>query len=148
MKSEITGSVTDFIHASQQQVWNALTDPALIKQYFFGTDAHTSWKVGEPITFTGEWQGKRYEDKGTVLTFEKYNLVRYTYWSSMSGIKDEPGNYVIVSYRLQPKEDGVELTITQENIPDEQTRKHSEENWQRVIDGLKKLVETQTQSSR
>ena len=50
------------INAPVEQVWKALTDPELIKQYFFGTQTETSWKVGTPIYFRGEWDGKPYED--------------------------------------------------------------------------------------
>src|SRR5689334_20196431 len=55
------------IKAEIKDVWKALTDPALIKKYFFGTDAESDWKKGSPVRFRGEWEGKPYEDKGTVL---------------------------------------------------------------------------------
>ena len=147
MKSSITGKVNATIYAPASKVWEALTNPDLIKQYFFGTSTTTDWKPGSPIKFTGEWQGKTYEDKGTILAFEPEKLIRYSYWSSMSGIEDKPDNYVIVTYELS-KNNGnstnhgsTNITITQENIPDEKTKAHSEENWKKVIDGLKKLVE-------
>lgn len=141
MKSAITGHVEINIHASLTKVWEALTDPKMIKQYFFGTDAKTDWKPGSPITFTGEWQGKTYKDKGEVLEVEKNKLLKYTYWSSMSGMEDKPENYVIVTYALAGTDGNVDLTITQENIPDEKSKTHSEENWRKVAEGLKKVVE-------
>jgi hypothetical protein len=49
---------------------------------------------------------------------------------------------VIVTYNLVENENDVELTITQENIPDEKTKEHSEANWKKVLNDLKKLVET------
>ena len=59
----------------------------------------------------------------------------------MSGIEDKPENYVIVTYELSGRDNNVVLTITQENIPDEKMKTHSEENWKKVLDGLKKVVE-------
>ena len=59
------------INASKENVWHALTDPEMIKQYLFGTTVTTDWKVGSPITYQGEWEGKKYEDKGKILEFEK-----------------------------------------------------------------------------
>ena len=44
------------------KVWKGLTDPALVKQYFFGTNLKSDWKVGSRITFSGEWDGKTYVD--------------------------------------------------------------------------------------
>ena len=141
MKSEIKAEVCVNIHGSISNVWEALTNPELIKRYFFGTNTVTDWKAGSPIKFYGEWEGKHYEDKGTILEMETEKLIRYSYWSSMSGIEDKPENYVIVTYRIDGRDDDVNLTVTQENIPDEKTKTHSTENWNKVLDGLKKVVE-------
>ena len=51
--------------APAKNVWEALINPAMIKQYFFGTDVVSDWKVGNSIVWRGTWQGKEYEDKGT-----------------------------------------------------------------------------------
>jgi uncharacterized protein YndB with AHSA1/START domain len=67
MKNNISARIDIGIKANVSKVWEALTSPGMIKQYFFGTDTSTNWKPGTPITFEGEWQGKRYKDKGTVL---------------------------------------------------------------------------------
>src|SRR5215204_5744439 len=58
------------INAPASKVWDALTKPEQIKQYMFGTQVTTDWKVGSPITYTGEWKGQAYEDKGKVLEIE------------------------------------------------------------------------------
>src|ERR1700755_2518587 len=104
MKSNIKGEAQIRLNASINAVWDALTNPTTIKKYFFGTDTHTDWKVGSPIRFTGEWQGKKYEDKGTILAVEKNKLIKYSYWSSMSGIEDKPENYLIVTFDLSGKD--------------------------------------------
>jgi len=141
MKSNIKGHVSINIHATRDEVWDALTKPEIIKQYFFGTNAETDWVPGHPIKFTGEWQGKSYIDKGTVLDVEEKNLVKYSYWSSMSGIEDKPENYAILTYEVSGDDDNVTVSILQENIPDEKMKAHSEENWNKVLQGLKSLLE-------
>jgi uncharacterized protein YndB with AHSA1/START domain len=141
MKSNIRAQVKTSINASINKVWDALTKPEIIKQYFFGTNTTTDWNVGSPIKFSGEWEGKTYEDKGTILAFEPRKLIKYNYWSSMSGIEDKPENYVIVTYELSGEDHNVTLTVTQENIPDEKMKEHSIENWKKVLEGLKKVVE-------
>lgn len=141
MKNNITGKASVDINASVTSVWDALTKPEQIKNYFFGTDAHTTWEPGSPITFTGEWQGKKYEDKGKVLEVEKNKKVKYTYWSEMSGIEDKPENYVVITYALSEKDGKTHLDLIQENIPDEKMKAHSEENWNKVLQGLKEMVE-------
>lgn len=141
MKSNITGKASIDIHAPASKVWEALTTPRLIKQYFFGTEAISDWKEGSPLIFRGEWEGKSYEDKGTILKVEPNRLFRYKYWSSMSGIEDKPENYVNITYRLSEENNTTTLTVTQENIPDEKMKEHAEQNWKKVLNGLKKLVE-------
>jgi uncharacterized protein YndB with AHSA1/START domain len=141
MKTKLTGKVNIHINAPVSKVWNALTDPEQIKKYFFGTNTVTDWQPGHPVQFTGEWEGKTYEDKGTVLQNDGERLLSYNYWSSMSGTEDKPENYATVTYELQNTGSGTELIITQDNIADEKSKAHSEKNWNDILNGLKELVE-------
>lgn len=84
------------IKAPAANVWKGLTDPELVKQYFFGTNLKSDWKAGGPITFSGEWEGKTYQDKGTILEIIPGEYVKYSYWSGMSGTEDKPENYANV----------------------------------------------------
>ena len=143
MKTAISNTVKVVIDATNQEVWDALTKPEIIKQYLFGTDTKTNWKPGSPITFSGAWEGKTYQDKGTVLDIMPGKMIKYDYWSSMSGIEDKPENYMVVTYKLSGEDGHVKLTLTQENIPDEKTKTHSEANWKKVLNDLKDLLEHQ-----
>lgn len=129
------------IHAPLAVVWKALTDPAMLKQYFFGTDLHTSWQPGTPIRFTGEWEGTPYEDKGTVLLYEAEKRLQYDYLSSWSGEADVPENYQLITYRVQPKDKGTLLTITQSRIDTLEKKIHSMQSWGMLMQNLKALVE-------
>lgn len=141
MKKKLTNEISITINAPKAAVWEALTNPDLIKQYFFGTNAQSDWKAGSPIIFTGEWEGKIYKDKGTIQEVEPGRLLRYNYWSSMSGMEDTPENYANIAYILSEENGKTILTITQDNIPDEKMKEHSAQNWRKVMEGLKKLVE-------
>lgn len=141
MKSNITGKVRTHINSPASEVWEALTTPSIIKKYFFNTNAISDWKVGSPLTFRGEWEGKSYEDKGTILESVPNKLFKYSYWSSMSGIEYKPENYADITYELEENNEGTDLTIIQENIPDEKMKDHSEQNWNKVLGNLKKVVE-------
>jgi len=144
MKSDITAEVKININAPVSKVWEALTNPEVIKKYLFGTETITDWKVGSSITFKGEWEGKQYEDKGTILDIEENKLIKYTYWSSMSGAEDTAENYLIITYEISGEDNDVKLTITQENIPDKNRKEISEENWAKVMSDLKDVVEEQS----
>jgi uncharacterized protein YndB with AHSA1/START domain len=139
--TDIDLTLTTEINATIAKVWDALINPEQIKKYLFGTQTHSDWKVGSPIRFTGEWQGKSYEDKGTILAIEKEKILSYDYWSSFSGAPDVPENYQIVTFRLDNANGKTRVSLTQQNIRSEEAKSHSEENWKMVLNSLKKLVE-------
>lgn len=128
------------IKAPTEKVWNALTNAEIVKQYFFGTNLETDWKVGNPIFFKGEFNGTAYTDKGTVLEFIPNEKFVYSYLSSWTGLEDKPENYLQITFEVAQIANGTALTITQSNY-DEEKAKHSSANWEMVIDGLKKIVE-------
>lgn len=138
---KLTVNVQVKFKAPMAKVWQGLTDPAMVKKYFFGTDLESSWRVGEPIKFSGEWDGKKYEDHGTILDIDPGTFVKYNYWSSMSGTEDKPENYANITYNLTENNGETELTITQDNVKNGEAKTHSEQNWKGVFEGLKKLVE-------
>lgn len=129
------------IDAPVSKVWQALTDPAQIKQYLFGTNTVSDWKKGSPISYEGEWEGKKYKDKGTIIEIVPEKLLHTTYWSSMGGKEDKPENYNNVIYELQPQNGKTMITISQDNIDTEEQLKHMEQNWALVLDSMKKLLE-------
>jgi hypothetical protein len=65
---------------------------------FFGVEIQTD-RTGSSLVHTGEWQGKPYEDKGTIVRFEPEELLVHTHWSPLSGLPDRPENYQQVTWR-------------------------------------------------
>jgi uncharacterized protein YndB with AHSA1/START domain len=128
------------IEARAEKVWKALTDPAQIKRYLYGTEAISDWKVGSPIVYKGLWEGRPYEDKGRILEIEPGRLFRSSYWSAFSGLPDEPANYNTVTYELAAGE-STTLSVTQDNIPSEEGRAQAEGNWRMVLQAIKELLE-------
>jgi uncharacterized protein YndB with AHSA1/START domain len=129
------------IGAPISRIWDAFVNPAIIKQYMFGTTMSTSWQKGSPISWKGEWQGKEYEDKGTVLEVEKEKLLKFTHFSPLSGLPDRPENYHTVVIDLRKQGDAVVVSLSQDNNPTEEARKHSEDNWKMVLEGVNNIVE-------
>ncbi len=140
MQTNFKTTYQTIIKAPIEKVWEALTDAKIVKQYFFGSNQETEWKVGSPIRFWGEYEGQKYEDKGEVLEYDPNKKLAFSYLSSWNNLPDEPDNYLYVSYEVKEVPQGTELSITQSNY-DEEKAKHSQQNWGTVIDGLKKIVE-------
>ncbi|GAB3502140.1 SRPBCC family protein [Emticicia fontis] len=129
------------IKAPKAQVWDALINPEKIKKYLFGTETKTTWEVGSPIVFSGVWDDKPYEDKGTVLAFEPEKSLTYNYWSNLSGTEDKPENYANIGYAIEEQGDETLLTITQNGYKDEAALERSENDWGYVMDGIKQVAE-------
>lgn len=129
------------IKSPLNKVWDALINPELVKQYFFGTNLVTTWEVGSPILFRGQWEGSAYEDKGVVLSFITMESLSYSYWSSFSGITDIPELYQIIKFSVEEVTEGVNVTIFQSNVDTEERAQQSGQNWKMVLQGLKELLE-------
>jgi uncharacterized protein YndB with AHSA1/START domain len=141
MESDLIAKSQITINAKASRVWEALTKPELIKQYLFGTEATSDWKVGSPVTYKGVWEGKAYEDKGVILEFVPEKKLVSTYWSGFSGKPDVPENYQKVSYELMEKDGQTTLSIMQDNNPSPESAEHSANNWKMVLGKMKELLE-------
>lgn len=129
------------INAPVAKVWDALVNPRMIKQYMFGTNAVSEWKEGSSIVFRGEWEGKRYEDKGVILQLEPERVLQYTHFSPLSGVPDTPENYHTVTIELSGQGTRTLLSLSQDNNASEQAREHSEKSWGIMLASLKDLLE-------
>jgi uncharacterized protein YndB with AHSA1/START domain len=141
MNKDLVVSKTIEINASAAKVWDALTNPAIIKQYLFGTEVVTDWKVGSEIVFQGSWEGKAYKDKGKIMKFDVEKVFQYTYWSGFSGLEDKEENYSLVTFEVNGDDIKTSLTLSQQGFANEQAKEHSEKSWDGVLQKIKELVE-------
>jgi uncharacterized protein YndB with AHSA1/START domain len=141
MEDTLTANANITIHAPVSRVWQALTDPVLIKLYLFGTDTISDWKKGSSITWSGVYEGKSYRDKGTIIDIVPEKLLHTTHYSPLSGKEDKAENYHHVVYRLKQENENTVVTITQDNVRNDQELRQMEKNWKMVLEEMKKLLE-------
>jgi uncharacterized protein YndB with AHSA1/START domain len=145
--SAVTATASIVVDRPRDQVWNALTDPELVSQYFMGAVVKTDWQVGHPITFTGTWNDKPFEDKGEILDFKPQKEMSYSHWSPLSGKDDAPDNYHVVHIALDDANGCTKVTLEQSNLngdvtdEDRKNRADYEKNWSGTLQGLKKVAE-------
>lgn len=137
-----TNISTITIQAPAARVWKALTEPAYVKQWQYGSDLITTWNEGDVIRFRTEWEGNVFEQWGAVIEIKQDALIRYSLFAPRPGLEDKPENYFTMSYILTPAGSGTKLEIVQEdNRPDAvQEAPQGEEN--PVLQGLKKVAES------
>jgi uncharacterized protein YndB with AHSA1/START domain len=129
------------VDAPREKVWDALVNPLVIKQYMFGTEVESDWEVGSPIVWKGEWQGKRYEDKGVILQLQPARMIQYSHFSPLSGHPDTPENYHTVTIELSDDGDTTLVELSQDNNGSEEAREHSSANWKQMLSALKDHLE-------
>ncbi len=107
-----------------------------------GIEIISDFKVGNPIIFTGKWNGANREDHGIILEFEPEKVFRYSYWSKISRLPDVPENYTYMEFRLISKEDQTILNLKHSNLIWETGWEHSNFYWGVALNVIKKLAET------
>lgn len=146
---ETTADVAVFIEESPERVWAALTDLSKVEEYYLGAAVETDWKVGSPITWSGEVHGKSYSDKGKILTVEPEKKLSYSHWSPLAGTPDEPDNYHVIELFLDEADGGTTVRLTQSNQngeitdDDKKARADYEKTWKTMLEGLKRVVENE-----
>ncbi len=129
------------VAAAPQRVWAALTEPEEIALYMGGSQVVTTWRVGSPITWEGQHNGRSYQDKGTVLTYDEPHVLSVTHYSPMMGQPDEPENYHTLVYTLNSTGDSTHVELTQDGCSSQEQAAQFSQNWQGMLDGLKAQVE-------
>ena len=130
------------IYASPRRVWDALVNPAIIRRYMFGTTVVSDWKEGSPVTWRGEWEGRAYADKGKILHYEPEKMLQYSHFSPLSGLRDIPEHYHTVTITLSVEGEYTRVSLSQDNNPTTEARDHSLKNWETMLAGLKKVLES------
>ena len=129
------------IDASVDDVWTALTDPDKIKEYMMGSIVETDWEVGSPITWSGEWEGKAYQDKGEILAITPQKSLKVTHFSPLTGQDDKPENYHTLEYIIDGSDDSTRLSVTQDNNDSQEEADRLSEQWAMMLGGLKATAE-------
>ena len=130
------------IRARPPRVWEGLTDPALVKQWQWGSALYTDWQVGQDIRFHSDWFGEVSYMQGKVLEVVPYELIRYSILAPASGLEDKPDNYAIMTYTLEDHGDATTVTIGLEDHHSRLSDQHTfAENWGTVLALLKVIIE-------
>ena len=141
MPEETTATASITTTATPAKIWDALTDPELVKEYLFGARVESDWEKGSKLLYKGDWNGKPYEDGGTILDIEPGHLLRSTYRSSLSELEDKPENYNVLTYEITRDGDQTKLTVTQTNNSSAEAATQSAANWEKILTDLKAIVE-------
>jgi uncharacterized protein YndB with AHSA1/START domain/DNA-binding transcriptional ArsR family regulator len=127
-----------YIQSTPGRVWHALTDADLSAAYW-GHSNVSEWQPGS------RWEHRRTDGSGiadvagTVLETEPPRRLVMTF--DPPG-EQPPGGSSTVTFEIEPYLDIVRLTVTHENLADEETFRAASAGWPAVLANLKSLLET------
>lgn len=130
------------INAAPSEVWDALTNPEKTKKYFFNCEVFSSWIEGDEIIFKGRiFLIRKIEMVGEILKIVPGRFLKYTL---KNGTDDNTTNFSTVTDELSYTNGQTFLSITDDVGEAEgaaERYKRSIKGWDKVLKGLKKLVE-------
>ena len=97
-----------FIRTTPEKLWSALTDANLMKEYWFGMQIQTEWKIG------AKWQmvfpDGRVADTGEILELERPKRIRLK-WRNEFRPELKAEGFTLCTIEIEPYGDAVRLSI-------------------------------------
>jgi uncharacterized protein YndB with AHSA1/START domain/DNA-binding transcriptional ArsR family regulator len=146
---------TTYIRTTPEKLWQALTEPAFIKQYWGGLALESDWQVGSPMTWVEE-NGLWLSDPAqVVLESDPPHRLSYPWhqftqeWGAahkfdqelLDRLNSEPRSKV--TFEIEPAGELVKLTVRHGGlVPGGTLVGMISQGWPAVISSLKSLLET------
>ncbi|MGI8814018.1 MAG: ArsR/SmtB family transcription factor [Pseudonocardia sp.] len=127
-----------YIESTPEKVWHALTDADLTARYW-GHSNISDWQGGS------SWEHRRTDGSGiadvvgTVLESVPSTRLVMTFAEPAEERVDGPSR---VAFDIEPHGEIVRLTVTQENVADDEALRAISAGWPAVVANLKSLLET------
>lgn len=127
-----------YIQSTPEKVWHALTDSDLTGQYW-GHSNSSDWQAGS------RWEHQRTDGSGiadvvgTVLEAVPPRRLVITFAEPEQQDPDGPSR---VAFDIEPYGEIVRLTVTHEDLPDQDNYDLASAGWAAVLANLKSLLET------
>jgi len=132
------------IRTPLRDAWAVLVDPVRVGTLFWDCTVESDFVPGRPIVWKGTWEGKPFEDRGTILEVEPPSLLRYSHWTASSGPETEE-NKSLLTWSLSEQGGAVRVTFQHQNIATKAMKDHSEPMWKMLLDRMKEMLENMKQ---
>lgn len=131
-----------YIRTTPEKLWQALTDPAFIRQYWFGMTVDCVWTKGAPWSL--KFEDGRVADTGEVVEIDPPRRLVLKWRNEFRPELKEEG-YSRCVMEIEPKGELVKLTVTH-SIEKEGSKFVAAVSggWPQVLSSLKSLLETGT----
>ena len=129
-----------YIRTTPEKLWAALTDPATMKQYWFGMQQETDWLPGSSWRLV--FPDGRIADTGEIVEADRPRRLVIK-WRNEFRPELQAEGYSRCTMELEPAADAVKLTITHVmERSDSQFIAAVTGGWPKILSNLKSLLET------
>ncbi|HLG88154.1 MAG TPA: SRPBCC family protein [Alphaproteobacteria bacterium] len=129
-----------FIRATPERLWEALTEPDFMKQYWFGMHMAAEWRAGAPWKLL--FLDGRIADTGEVIEADPPRRLVIK-WRNEFRPELKAEGPARCTIELEPAGGVVKLTITHaSNLPDSKIIQAVSGGWPKILSNLKSLLET------
>jgi uncharacterized protein YndB with AHSA1/START domain len=141
--SETTSSkfvYVTFIRTTPERLWEALTTPDFIAQYWFGMKCDSDFKTGSPwrLLFTDG----RVADSGEIVEADAPRRLAIK-WRNEFRPELKAEGYSLCTFELEPADGAVKLTVTHGiDVPEAKLVTAVSGGWPVILSNLKSLLET------
>ncbi|HZP78328.1 MAG TPA: SRPBCC family protein [Pseudolabrys sp.] len=128
-----------YIRTTPEKLWQALTQSAFTRQYWFGHAVESDWKPGSAIRF---FAAGKCDVQGEVLASDPYRRLAYSWRVDFDEAlrNEEPSR---VSFDLEPVGPEVKLTVIHDQFgAGSKVYPGISNGWPMVLASLKSLLET------
>jgi uncharacterized protein YndB with AHSA1/START domain len=128
-----------YIRTTPEQLWEAITDPAIRAKYHFGAGVESDWTPGSRYALTHPGADSPLAEGENLVVDPPYRLVQsmHTLWSEEA---DREGTSR-VTWEIEPVGDSCRLTVTHDQLSDD-APPELYGGWPMILSGLKTWLET------
>ena len=129
-----------YIETTPEKLWKALTSSEFSRQYWFGSELRSDWKVGSPFALLTD-DGK-ITDSGEILEADPPRRLSYSFKHEFyEELRNEPTSRV--TFTLEPFGSLVKLTVAHDGLVEGGKYLGAiSTGWPAILSGLKSLLET------
>jgi uncharacterized protein YndB with AHSA1/START domain len=129
-----------FIRTTPERLWEALTTPDFIAEYWFGMKCESDFKTGSPwrLVFTDG----RVADTGEIVEADAPRRLAIK-WRNEFRPELKAEGYSLCTFELEPVDGAVKLTVTHGiDVPEAKLVTAVSGGWPVILSNLKSLLET------
>lgn len=132
---------TAYINAPASRVWEAITDPDLTQQYFYGTRVESTWQPGDAMNYRSA-DGGQLVSTGEIIAVDEPARLEFTFHALWDPALEAEGP-VREIWSLDETAGMTRLTIEVHGAPaGSRTLTDFSDGFPYIVSGLKTLVET------